>query len=101
VVLKFYFLTHVLKNEVNILVVCSRVDAEEFDDVGVSRKGPQKHDLPVGSLRVRLVGERIKNLFQRHYLFVLDIHRLPHDSISLQLIQKNIICNSTSNLMTN
>jgi hypothetical protein len=77
------YVTHVFKDQVDVLVVDRGVDAQESDDVWVTGERLQEHDLSIGALGVCLIGERIKDFLQCHNFFALFVHCLPNDSVSL------------------
>lgn len=49
----------------------------KLDDVGV-RKLLQVHDLPIGSLAISHIPERVKDALQCAHLFVPFVSALPH-----------------------
>lgn len=77
-------LTHELKHQVDVFVVVGAQHVEEADDVGMRRELQQEHDLPEGSLRVRLVPEGVEDLFHRHHVTGPPVDGLPHDAVRLQ-----------------
>lgn len=44
-------------------------------------EGLQKHNFPKSPLGVRLVPESVENLFNRHHVFCLPVHRLPNNPV--------------------
>ncbi len=73
---------HVIKYKVDVLVILGLDDVKEPDDVVVSVKLLQEHDLSEGTLRIRSVMEGIEDLLQSDDLLVLLVDGLPNDAIS-------------------
>lgn len=54
-----YGLTHVFKNQVNVLVVVGPVNVQQADNIWMIAKVLQEHDFTKSPLRVRLVAEGV------------------------------------------
>lgn len=76
-------LTHVLENQINILVIVCLVQPNQPDDVLVIDERQQEHNLAERTLRVRLIPESIKDLFHRNRVLPFLLDRLPYYTIGL------------------
>ena len=77
------WITHVLEDEVDVLVVVGAVHIQQPDDVGMVAEVLQEHDLPEGPLRIRLIPESVEYLLDGHHTSGFLVHRLPYYSVSL------------------
>lgn len=71
---------HKLEHQVDILFVISLDDVDEFDDV-LMVEFLEEHYLPVGTLCICGVLERIEDFFQSVYLVCTSIEHLPNMSV--------------------
>lgn len=80
--------THVLKHQVDVLIIIGLHHLEEVDDVIVLAQLLKEDDLTVCALRIGGVLESVEDLLQGNGLLSLLIHRLPHNAIGLPREQK-------------
>jgi hypothetical protein len=96
---------HVFEQQVDILVVLRPNGLLQRNDVAVLQL-PQKHDLPVGALRVSRVRKGIEVLLQRTHRLRLPVHHLPdvpvratayllHDLVILEDVRLDLIAHAT------
>lgn len=72
---------HQLKDQVQVFVVESSNDGDEFDDVFVSIELLQVHDFSVGSLSIGGVLESVVYFLESHQLIGLLVSGLPNYSV--------------------
>lgn len=80
---KHQLLTHILKNQVYVLVVLSLQHVLELDDVFVVLQLFQKHNLTESSLGISCVLESTKNFLQSQGLLGFFVDALPDNAVGL------------------
>ena len=82
-------ITHVLEDEIDVLIVVSAVYIQQPDDVWMIAEVLEEHNLPEGALGIRLIAEGVEDFLDSHHTSALPVHRFPHYPISLHHQLKN------------
>ena len=79
------FLTHVLKDKVNVVVILCLYHIYQLDHILVVCKSLKKGHFTVCPLRISGIAKGVENLLHCHYLSRVPVHCLPHNAICLKM----------------